>query len=126
MVIIKALKITNQYLSFLYNTIIEVVIINNEIINRIIQNLDSPLMLTSANISGKNVSKDIFNIVDEFDGKVDMIIVGTDISSVSSTIVELKKDRLVLIREGAIPFKNVEEVFYGDPGDLPDVFCLRM
>lgn len=86
--------------------------INNEIINKIIERLDSPLMLTSANISGKDVSKDVLTILDDFDGKVDMVIMGNKVSNISSTIVELKNGELTLIREGAISFKEIEESFY--------------
>lgn len=86
--------------------------INNEIINKIIERLDSPLMLTSANISGKDISKDILTILDDFDGKVDMVIIGNKVSDVSSTIVELKDGKLALIREGALSFDEIEESFY--------------
>lgn len=86
--------------------------INNEIVNKIISKLNSPLMLTSANISGKKVSDDIMDILEEFDGKIDMVIMGNKISNVSSTIVELIDGKLTLIREGAIPFEEIEETFY--------------
>lgn len=86
--------------------------INNEIINKIISRLDSPLMLTSANISGKKTSDDIMDILEEFDGKIDMAIIGNKLSSVSSTIVELIDGKLTLIREGAIPFTEIETTFY--------------
>ena len=86
--------------------------INNEIINKIINRLDSPLMLTSANISGKKTSDDIMDILEEFDGKIDMAIIGNKLTSVSSTIVELCDGKLTLIREGAIPFEEIETTFY--------------
>lgn len=86
--------------------------INNEIINKVIERLDSPLMLTSANISGKKVTNDIMKIIEDFDGKVDMVIMGNKVTDVSSTIVELKNDKLILIREGAIPFEEIEKTFY--------------
>lgn len=86
--------------------------INNEIINKIIEKLDRPLMLTSANISGKKTSDDILKIIDEFDGLVDMIIMGDKLAGKESTIVELKDDRLILIREGAILFSEIEESYY--------------
>lgn len=69
-------------------------------------------MLTSTNISGSDPSSDIMQIVDDFDGKIDMVIMGNKVSNVSSTIVEIKGEELVLIREGAVPFKEIEEVFY--------------
>lgn len=92
---------------------IAVRMINNEIINKIIEKLDSPLMLTSANISGKETSNDVFTILEEFEGKVDMVIIGNKMGEVNSTIVELKNDELILIREGAIPFKDIENIYYG-------------
>lgn len=86
--------------------------INNEIINKIIEKLDCPLMLTSANVSGEKTSNDISNLIDEFDGKVDMIIMGNKIGKVSSTIVEIKDGKLNLIREGEISFESIKEVYY--------------
>jgi len=86
--------------------------INNEIINKIIEKLDSPLMLTSANISGKDICCDIMDILDDFDGKVDMIIMGDKVGKVSSTIVEIENNELKLIREGEISFEKIKEVYY--------------
>ena len=45
-------------------------------------------------------------------GKVDMIVMGDKVSKVSSTIVELKDEKLILIREGVISFKEIEEAYY--------------
>ena len=86
--------------------------INNEIINKIIDKLDCPLMLTSANVSGNETSDDIVKLMEEFDGKVDMIIMGNKTGKVSSTIVEIDDGELTLIREGAIPFSEIKEVYY--------------
>ena len=86
--------------------------INNEVINKIIKKLDSPLMLTSANISGEKCSSDIIDIIDNFDSKVDMIIMGNKINDVSSTIIQLLDNKLVLVREGAVPFEDIEKIFY--------------
>ena len=86
--------------------------INNEVINKIIEKLDCELMLTSANVSGKDVISDIDKLIDEFDGKVDMIIMGNKMGKVSSTIVEVRGNELILLREGAISFKEIEDVYY--------------
>lgn len=86
--------------------------INNEIINKIIENLNSPLMLTSANISGENISSDILDILELFDGQIDMAVIGSKVSNISSTIVEIRDDQLILVREGAISFKDIENSFY--------------
>lgn len=91
---------------------IAVRMINNEIINEIIKSLDCPLCLTSANVSGNKTSNDISTLIDEFDGKVDMIIMGNKIGKVSSTIVELKGNELVLIREGTVLFEEIKKIYY--------------
>ena len=91
---------------------IAVRMINNEVVNKIISKLDSHLMITSANISGKSISDDIVEILEDFEGKVDMVIIGNKLSNVASTIVELKEGRLSLIREGAITFEEIEKTFY--------------
>ena len=91
---------------------IAVRMINSEIINTIIKKLDCALMLTSANVSGNNTSNDISSLIDEFDGKVDMIIMGDKMGKVSSTIVEIKDNELKLIREGEISFEKIKEVYY--------------
>lgn len=81
--------------------------INNEIINRIIEKLDCPLYLTSANVSNKETSDDVMEIIEEFDGIVDMVIMGDKISKVSSTIIDVTSGQVRLVREGAIPFNKI-------------------
>lgn len=85
--------------------------INNEIINKIIERLDCFLYLTSANVSGDEPVSDISNLMKEFDGKVDMIIMGSKMSKVSSTIVDLTRKELKLVREGNIKFSKILEVY---------------
>lgn len=87
--------------------------INNEIINRIIEKLDCSLYLTSANISGKNNYNDIDRIIDEFDGKVDMIILGKNMSNNCSTIIDVTNEKEIkLVREGSVSFEKIKEVYY--------------
>lgn len=87
--------------------------INSDIINSIISKLDRPLMLTSANISGEETCCDLMEIVEKFDGMIDMVIAGASIGKVSSTIVQIKKENEIeLIREGKISFDKIKEAFY--------------
>ena len=85
--------------------------INNEIINRIIESLDCPLYLTSANESGEKPLNDIVDIVDKFEGVVDMIVVGNKLSNVPSTIVSIDGDNLTLIREGSLCFNDIVDTY---------------
>ena len=90
---------------------IAVRMINNEIINRIIESLDCPLYLTSANESGEKPLNDIVDIVDKFEGVVDMIVVGNKLSNVPSTIVSIDGDNLTLIREGSLCFNDIVDTY---------------
>lgn len=92
------------------NETIAVRMINNEIINKIIEKLDCPLYLTSANVSNNETSDDIMEIIEEFDGMVDMVIMGNKTSKTYSTIVDFTNNEIKLIREGAIPFEKIKEV----------------
>lgn len=94
------------------NETVAVRMINNEIVNKIINKLDCALALTSANISGCETSSDIGDLIEEFEGKVDMIIMGNRMGNISSTIIQMINDDIVLIREGAIPFEEIKEIFY--------------
>lgn len=85
--------------------------INNEIVNKIIERLDCYLYLTSANKSNEEPISNIDKLIDEFEGKIDMIIMGNKMKKVNSTIVDMTGDKLKLIREGSIPFSDVLEAY---------------
>lgn len=85
--------------------------INNEIINKIIEGLDCYLYLTSANKSNEEPISDISDLIDEFDGKVDMIVMGSKMKGVNSTIVDLTGSELRLVREGSILFSQILEIY---------------
>jgi len=68
-----------------------------------------PIVSTSANISGGSISTDIASMKDIFLDKVDLFVdAGPLPHSLSSTIVDVSGTRLVLVREGAIPWNEIE------------------
>ena len=85
--------------------------INNEIVNKIIERLDCHLYLTSANKSNDEPINNVDELIEEFEGKIDMIIMGNKMRKVNSTIVDLTGDELKLVREGSIPFKDILETY---------------
>ncbi len=76
---------------------------NNKIALSILEKIDFPLATTSANISGRNDSIQIEDLIDNFKDKVDIIIDGgiTDLK-ISSTIVKIENDEIKVLREGSI------------------------
>ena len=85
--------------------------INNEIVNKIIERLDCYLYLTSANKSNEECISDISELIEEFEGKIDMIIMGNKMKKVNSTIVDMTGSEIKLVREGSVPFKEVLEAY---------------
>lgn len=85
--------------------------IDNEIINKIIAELDCFLYLTSANKSNDEAICDVEKLIDEFEGKIDMIILGSKMSKVNSTIIDMTGDEIKLIREGSTSFCKILEEY---------------
>ncbi len=71
-----------------------------------------PLTATSANISGCAAAVDAYEVKAQFGSKIDMVFDGGRTpGTVGSTIIGLEGDRLKLIREGCIPFKDILRIY---------------
>lgn len=73
-----------------------------------------PLQVTSANLSGEPAIKEFTKVYETFknDGRVQGIIKGECNSGTPTTVVDLTKDKPVVIRVGEISLKDIEDVFY--------------
>lgn len=80
---------------------------NNKIALEILKRIDYPLATTSANMSGKEAGIKISDILNYFDGIVDVIIDGgeTDIKK-ASTIVRVEENHIDIIREGTVKIEE--------------------
>jgi len=71
-----------------------------------------PITATSANISGRAAAVDAYEVRSQFGSKLDMIFDGGRTPGVAgSTIIGFEGDKLKLIREGVIAFKDIQQVF---------------
>ncbi len=59
----------------------------------------TPITSTSANVSGKEMGDDIKRIIKIYKGKVGAIVIGK-VKGIPSTIVELNKDNVIILRYG--------------------------
>ena len=76
---------------------------SHPVAHAIIERAGIPIAAPSANISGRPSATSSEYVVEDFDGKVDMIIDGGDCEiGLESTIVLIKDNSLVLLRPGAI------------------------
>ena len=84
---------------------------DNKIIHKVIQESNLPLAAPSANISSKPSGTCIEDIIDEFDGKVDLIVDGGKcIIGIESTVVKVINDIPVILRPGFVTEDDIEKV----------------
>ncbi|HKZ45934.1 MAG TPA: L-threonylcarbamoyladenylate synthase [Thermodesulfobacteriota bacterium] len=87
---------------------IAVRISSNQITQKLLEEIDSPITTTSANPSGKKSPVTAGEVADYFGDKIDLIIDGSLLSGkLGSTIVDATEEKLKVIREGEIPVKTV-------------------
>lgn len=73
--------------------------------------LDEPMLVTSANLSGQPSVKTGDEVLAMLDGKIDGILMGSAKGSLASTIVEVgDQGEIKILREGMISTKEIEKV----------------
>ena len=82
---------------------------NDEFILAMLRKLGKPLLVTSANLSDHPSMKDDQEVLNELDGRIDGIVLGSANSTIASTIVDMTND-LKIVREGIITQAKIEEV----------------
>lgn len=96
-------KKDNKFSGFTYSDTIGIRIPNNDIILRILNEIDFPLIASSANISGRPSGVDTGQLKEDFLDKVDIIIDGGNPElSISSTIVKVVDEKIEIIRQGSL------------------------
>ena len=95
-------------------TTIGVRMADNNIINTIIDKVDIPLAVSSANESGMDANINIDTIYEIFKDKVDYYVDG-GISKigVASTVVKVVNGEVIILREGIITKSEIENVING-------------
>ena len=66
-----------------------------------------PMFVTSANISGKPTTNSHDEVLNQLNGKIDLIVEGKAKSGISSTIIDCTKEELIFIREGDITKEDI-------------------
>lgn len=88
---------------------------SNIIANKIIKESGVPIAAPSANISGRpSITSEEF-IKEEFEGKVDMIILDNNSSiGIESTVIDTTGDNIVILRPGFVTKSDIERVINED------------
>lgn len=75
----------------------------------LIRRVGRPMLVTSANLSGTSPLLEEKSVLTQFEGRIRGVVRGTCESNIPSTIVMIRQDQLILIRQGSIPFEKIEE-----------------
>ena len=83
----------------------------NEFVNTVLEKIKKPIFLTSANLSGEEVCKDSLEAKNVFKDKVKVYVEGKPFGGVATTIVDLTKEKPILIRQGVIKIEDILNVW---------------
>jgi L-threonylcarbamoyladenylate synthase len=84
---------------------------NHKIALDIIDSVGYPIFATSVNKSGEKAATNASEIINRFEKQIDMIIDGGEVEiGVSSTVVDVTKDEVVILRQGSIKQSEILSV----------------
>lgn len=69
-----------------------------------------PMLVTSANLSNHPNTTSTKEVLDQLDGRIDLIVDGETTDSIASTVIDVSSDEIKILREGKITLKDIEEV----------------
>ena len=84
----------------------------DDFILKMIDALGKPMLVTSANLSGQPTGTTTDEVIQSFDGRIDMIVSGECKGLLSSTIVSAV-DEVKIVREGPIAEEEIRKVLEG-------------
>ncbi len=93
------------------NNTIGIRIPGNKFCLKLIAESGTPLLSTSANISGTPMIADVQQLIETFSSRVDLSVdAGTLKPSAPSTVVDVTRDQPVIIREGAFKKNDIDRI----------------
>jgi len=82
---------------------------NHQVSLALIASAQAPLIATSANVHGSPPCVDAQGVLNNFDGEVDLILDGGTCNAAVSTVLDLTGDSPVLLRQGLVTRKRIED-----------------
>ena len=84
---------------------------SNKTALKLLDLIGQPIVAPSANVSGKPSSTNYKHVLDDFDGKIPLLIKGEEISlGIESTIIDMTVNPYVILRPGIITSDQIEKV----------------
>lgn len=84
---------------------------SSEFVQMLLKQTQTPLTATSANLTGKKEPVSADEVLEDFEGKIELIIDGGQAKEdVPSSVVDVSGDKPILLREGRISFDELKKV----------------
>ncbi|MEA3441960.1 MAG: L-threonylcarbamoyladenylate synthase [Chloroflexota bacterium] len=99
---------------------------NHPICLTLIRSLGSPIIGTSANLSGNPPALSAGEVRQQLGNKVDLIIEGECFAAVESTIVDATREKPLVLRQGVVSQQKIEEAMEEYRESKNDACCLRL
>jgi L-threonylcarbamoyladenylate synthase len=84
-----------------------------KVANALLERLAQPLIATSANLSGQPTCARGIEVFGAMDGRVDLVLDGGLASGTGATTVDITEPYWRVIKEGAVPEKDIAEILKG-------------
>ena len=91
---------------------------DDEWILSLIEELGMPLLVTSANLSGTGSLQKWEDVLQQLDGRIDAIVCEDASGGQASTILDVSKEEIRILREGPIHMEEIKETIYEETTDL--------
>ncbi len=78
-------------------------------VRNLIRDLNQPIWLPSANLSGEETATSSMEVLKQLDGAIDGVIWGYSLNKESSTVVDITEDKIKILREGPITQASLEK-----------------
>lgn len=82
---------------------------DDNLLREVVTRLDAPIFLTSANKSGQPTTKFAHEVLEVFNGEIKSILLKDALGYKASTIVDLSKNQLSIVRAGSVSLKMILE-----------------
>ncbi len=69
-----------------------------------------PMLVTSANLSNHPNTTNTKEVLDQLDGRIELVVDGKTTDNIASTVVDVSQGRVKILREGKISKEMIEEV----------------
>jgi L-threonylcarbamoyladenylate synthase len=86
---------------------------NSKVATALLERLNQPLVATSANLSGQPTCTSGIEVFGQLDGRVDLVLDGGLATGPGATTIDITEPYWRVIKEGAVPEKEIAEVLKG-------------